>query len=313
VPTIARLIHEELGQTEAGKKLEIALLPALPYFTYGDVGLPREITADPSAFLASTKQALAYYEKRNYLKYFKAIYLIGDEYLARMLKPAVGRRDQCNEPHYTELLAALGIAHFYHAAPAGASARPLQGSIFLSSRENPLKLLWNDLPMDESKRIDWEKKFCRITRFSVALRHCFEPTIKDVFARHAAYRAPWYRDFLEGKNRFDENEDKKLDRVKLYCDSFLAWLMDITRPNTEGFETRLFNRNIFSKQVEKDQSLRLATHDEFRLAGLEGLLLDKDQEKASVEKIWAKVCDAKVPDPPLPGVARALQAIYSNC
>jgi hypothetical protein len=314
VPTIARLLHEEIGKDTGGKNFEIGLLPALPYFTYGDVGRPGEITADPSAFLANTKQALDYYEKRGYLKFFEAIYLIGDECPAQMRKPAVGRGEQTNEPLYTELMAALGIAHFYHAAPGeagGDGGKPI-GHLYLSSRENKLKLTWNDLPMDESVHIAFEKKLRQLARFAVALRYCFEPTITSVYKDGAAYRAPWYIDFLKRKNKFDEAENRNLESVKLYCESFLEWSMDVTRPNTQGFETRLFDRAVFCREKD-DRRLRLASDDEFRLSGLEGLFVDKQEERASLDDIWAKACDTKPPHPPLDGVARALQAIYSSC
>ena len=303
VPTIAKLISRQYPNCQ------IAMFPLLPYFTFGDVGVDGRITADPTVFISNTKEALKYYEKRGYLNFCHAIYLLGDEYQALMLKPAVGRRDQCNEPHYLELVAALGMAHFFH-------TKVDRNSLYLSSRKEGLRIQWEDLPVEKpaenGPRSDWDIKFRRLARFAVAMRNCFAPTMNDALAKGKTFRAPWYGDLLEKRNRFDASEADKLTAVEAYNTAFLEWLMYILRPQTEKFEMRLLNREVISRSAA-DASLRLASHQEFAAVGLGKFFVERDTEQASLDTLWERVCDTAIPDPPPSGVGRAIQAIYSNC
>jgi hypothetical protein len=303
VPTIAKLLSQQFANCQ------IAMFPLLPYFTYGDVGLDGKITADPTLFISNTKEALKYYGKRGYLDFCHSIYLIGDEYPALMLKPAVGRRDQCNEPHYLELVAALGIAHFF-------KAQANQNSLYLTARKEGLLMQWEDLPAEKptekDARPDWDIKFRRLSRFAVVMHNSFAPTMNDVLSKGKSFRAPWYLDLLEKRNQFDASEAGKLKAVAEYGAAFLEWLMYILRPKTENFETRLLNREVFSRSAP-DATLHLAEYSEFAAAGLEKLFIERDTEQASLDTIWERVCDTSVPEPPPSGVGRAIQAIYSNC
>jgi hypothetical protein len=302
VPTIAKLLFHKFPNAQ------ISMFPLLPYFTYGKVSGAGSITADPSMFIANTKEALKYYHQRGYLEFCQAIYLMGDQCPALMLKPAVGRRDQCNEPHYLELVAALGMAHFFKANQTPKSAN----NLYLTARGEELQMQWGDFPADKTPGPDWDIKLRRLARFAVVVRNCFAPTMHDALPKGKTFRAPWYRDLLEKNNKFDAAEAKKLEAVEEYDDALLEWLMYILRPQTESFEMHLLNRDVISRS-SPDASLHLANYAEFASVGLDGFFIGKDTEQASLEAIWEKVCDAPAPNPVRSGVGRAIQAVYSNC
>jgi len=328
VPNLGRLLYERFSPQGSNQNLEIGLSLALPYFTFEDgPDTDQGIMADPGEFLINTKEALRYYNDRQYLKFCKAIYLVGDQAAARMLTTAPGREKQRNEPHYTELLAALGIAHFFHAPSNGAAgtvpapAARDGGRLFLCARKELHRLTWSDLPLgdggDNNSKLDWGTKLRRLARFAVVMRHCFAPTMKDVRARkgRSSSRAPWYVDLLQKNNDFNDAEEAKLTQCEAYCDALLEWLMYVLRPKTPGveFDVQLLNWKAFAKP--QGEGLSLMGKSEFDPADLSGLFLGEEAqtENASLEGIWKRVCDTRLPAPVPKGVGRAIQAIYNEC
>ena len=94
---------------------DISVVFVLPYFAV-DLGSDQEISIKSAIFNSKTKAALNYYQKSGINLMINNIYYVGDKVPTRV-KPNIGSKNQKNDAHVVELIAAMAVAHSIIAEP----------------------------------------------------------------------------------------------------------------------------------------------------------------------------------------------------
>jgi hypothetical protein len=308
VPTICRLLKELLAKQVDKSKLGIGLVLFLPYFTYDKVE-DEELQADPNAFATATAEALKYYEKGGFLDICDAIYCLGERYPAQMPRPAIGAAEQRNPAHILELVAALGVLHFWNGQDDDG-----KGRVTLAARKEDATVSWADLPIIDQD----DKQKSRLQQFilfSVFYHYILNPFTKRVL--HKQHVITNLLDDVPGDRNERHKAGADLEAMDQYVVSFLHWLMEISTQKRAGVEYMrpgLVNLNVFAAD-DGAGGLRLKMVEEFKEKQINELFLNLDtKRKPNLGTIWRAVANAdREKLPGAVGAGRKIRAVYEAC
>ena len=302
-PTILRLIQEKLRELS---NVRLGLILMLPYFQFKTV--PGEtIQADPAAFPMATAEALKYYHERHFLSFCNTIFAAGEEIPAEMAVPAVGAADQRNEPHFAELVAALGAFRFF------GNLDLQDNKLAVAARQREGTLTWADLPYHELHHARMVRRLEHMIVFAVAYRYIFYPIILRCLSNPKRNTETFWVDHIESRKVPHDAAGKALQRVAAYLDTFLSWLMNVSTPRRSGFAPGLVNPNVFATM--QSNGWRLKTQSEFNDAEFGNLLVNR----ASATRFDARSIHGKagrlrnLRDPGAEGPGRLVRALYEAC
>jgi hypothetical protein len=273
IPTLVRLVHDEFAG-EFGDRLQLGLILYQPYFDFKEVNVEQgTIAASSKDFALASAEALQYYSDSGYFKFCRSIYTLGEQ--ARTYIPHGGQSEggleQRNDPHYLELVGALGAVEFFRGARS-------KDKLFLAARATNDGMGWADLPQPnmqpaentpaiekEQIRVEpremFEDKLKRMTRFAIAYHYyvysqiCTKPGVRGDWDVYTASIRP---------NRESEAL-RQLSIVDQYCDLYLKWLISILRPHGAGFNLHLFQIDQIGHEVQ--DSWRTWTPEEYQRGG----------------------------------------------
>ena len=97
-PTIAKLIKSALDIKPIAAQIGGALI--LPYFTFIDADLDKQLKAKAEHFLMNTQAALEYYQRSNKDLVYNAIYLIGDDSQVQLKNFSLGGKGAAECPAF---------------------------------------------------------------------------------------------------------------------------------------------------------------------------------------------------------------------
>lgn len=326
LPTIARLIKQELTKSKITENYQISAVAMLPYFSFERKD-DSEMRAQAENFLINSQAALKYYARPNYLDAFDSLYVLGDHILSTLgpslkerkkdsedLIDSKGGNDQRNEPHFLEMYAGLAAINFFKSDhPKG---------IRMIARKDKSSHGWYDIPpiLDSNQLL---AKMDQLIRFAFAYDCTYYPTLENITKEGKPYRVPWYVNFFERTESVQLSTvlQKELLKIREYCHSFLYWAMSV-QTSAKEVEMNLFNNNAFSERKESDhkQTWVLKKTDNFTVDEFAYLLLPmkakkemKSREKYSLSNLWERVSDASVDDAEARGVGRFINALYTEC
>ncbi len=301
VPTLVRLLSNHLKNEVANLRLGLVLF--LPFFQFRPV--PNEpIQADPSAFPMATAEALKYYHERGFLNFCHSIYALGEEVPADMAISAVGAAEQKNEPHFIELIAGMGVMHFF----SGLSANQ---KLEVAARKAENTITWADLPYAELEAAPQTRKLQQMAVFAVAYRYIFYPGIFKALRRQGA-PPPFWVDHIERQKVKLEDAGNAVGAVYQYVERFLEWLLHISNPRRQGFIPGLVDPNVFG--ISNGTDWRLKTINEFREAQFAELLLNRSAKaKIDVRLVYNRASGMKVKDPDAVDSGRLIRVLYDAC
>lgn len=328
IPTIARLIQEEitkakqsekkgrssgsLKQNGAQAKVKVGGVLMLPYFSFNPV-TEDTLKADAENFLLSTQAALNYYYQQDDLETYDKVYLLGEHSLSPMKKPSIGGNTQRNEPHFLELYAALACTDFF-ARENGDDENEYKYRVV--GRESADRLDWQDLPYSPNHET-LRKKIEQITRFAFAYLCSYYPLLDDINRNGRGYRAPWYVNlFRREAVNLAEAMTKELDEIKQYCELFLRWIANV-QTSAASLDVQLVNYNAFSKKAQDpddEGELELLDAARFATGEFNSLILPLEETYThGLHRLWERMSDAKVRDNNANGVGKFLHALYREC
>ena len=219
LPTLARLLRNNLA--DYADRIELGGLLMLPYFSFTPDEKLNELFARSENFLANTKAALRYYSEQENL--FDAAYLIGDSSLTPVEEFAVGSANQRNAAHLVEFYGALAAADFYSGA---------KGFKYICRHERN-KYTWEDFSQ--------AARFVQFTRFILAYIHLIKPALMELISgRAAAYKYPYYVDYLEGVDL----AASEVVNFNYYAEAYVAWLKQLE--TFTGREVALIKNELFA-------------------------------------------------------------------
>jgi hypothetical protein len=306
-PTIARLIRDVLKTIgQANARLGGALV--LPYFSF----IPdasNQLKASSENFLMNTQAALKYYYQQDNTNIYDAVYLCGDESLSPVTF-SIGAKTQRNEPHFIELYAALAaIDFFFKQEPQGYYMLARHDK---NQNDQKNKLEWYDLPHDKGSDTV-KQKIGQFVRFAFAYLSAYLPMLDEIRTNGKGYRAPWFIDSFERKNIpiSDNATQTSLAYVKAYCESFLLWIANVQN-SAKDEHINLVNHFAFAEA--KDGKIAIKLPQNFTLSDFSNLILPAGKgDPHALDKLWERMCDAKVKDPTANGVGRFIHALYREC
>ena len=300
VPTLVRLVEKQIARRVPDLRIGLALF--LPYFRFQPVEGER-VQADPAAFPIATAESLRYYFARNYLGICDTIYACGEEVPAEMSVSAIGAQLQRNEPHFVELIAAMGALRFFNLAGD-------DHKLAVCARAKDETLTWDDLPYDDTGRAELTRKLQKMALFAVAYRNIFFPLAETALAGRGSNWNPWV-DHIERPKVNRDEAGRALRALKAYVDSFLTWLLCVSTPRRQAFQPGLVNPNVFA--VATPQGWQLKAPGQFRDEDLSQLLLNRPaRARIDVKTVNSKAA-AKVSDPDAAGPGRLARALYDAC
>ena len=315
VPTICRLLKDELGKHFDDKKLALGLVLFLPYFTYDKVPKPQGqqdgdevMQADPQTFATATAEALKYYEG-NVLDFADAIYTVGELHPAHMPKSAVGAEEQTNPAHFVELVAALGTIRFW----SGEAKNRAKGTVNLAVRDNDDTVRWQDLPAATATRASQMKRLQEFALFCVVYHYVLYPfTLKNLHSRHVV---TGLLDDLPGDYERRPESGESLKNMDDYVLSFLRWMLELSTPRrvpAAAFVPGLVDVRVFADR-NGDGTWRLKTVPEFKEKQVEALFHNlENKRKPDLRKIWDQIKQSKR-SLHAAGAGRLIRAIHEAC
>jgi hypothetical protein len=309
VPTLVRLVSTYL-QKDAGNA-RYGLILFLPFFQFRQIE-GEAIQADPASFPTATAEALKYYNERGFLQICRSMYALGEEVPAEMAVSAVGAKEQRNEAHFIELLAALGAVRFFDDDIKGGS-----NCLAVAARAAEGTLTWDDLPSDKKLSAAairaMHDKLQKMAIFAVAYHYIFYPQIEDALKlRPGESKIPWWRDYITNKGVTPDEARGPLGAVDAYTVKFLEWLLHISTPRRPGFEAGLVNPNVFG--VEQDRgNWRLRMPREFQQAELGALLRNRPKTKVSDRGVIKRASGSRVKDDNAEGPGLLVRALFDAC
>jgi len=262
LPTIGRLLDQKLQSEDLRKKVPIACVFLLPYFSFTPTGdlSEKAVYARADQFLLNTEAALRYYLTQSHP--FNAVYLLGNQNPSEV-DFSLGKQTQKNQPHFIELYAGLAARHFINRSSVSEETT----TVSLISREFPKQLRWKDLPDTEVVK----KRLSTATRFAYVWLSNIEPELsraKEIGIGRFQQEAPWFIQFFQpnstalsrlvrfsGEELPDLNspeEQQAISTIRAWCQDFLRWINDIHRYRNESVE--LFNSDVLSKLLDRSAS-----------------------------------------------------------
>lgn len=315
VPTIARLIKQELSKNDVIQNYLISAVTMLPYFSFDRID-DSEMRAHAENFLINTQAALKYYSQNDLNDVFDTLYVLGDHVLSPLGPPRAsgkdpkGGKDQKNEPHFLELYAALGALDFFN------NEKPRNGKCLFIARKNVAEQNWEDFSFYHDRNI-LKAKLDQMVRFSFAYLTTYYPTLESIYRTGRSYRAPWYVDFFERAENIQLSTalEKELLKLHDYLQTFLLWSANI-QASAKEVAMELFNYNAYAEIQKSDQKSTVVLKDRnnFMVREFANLLLPREEEKPnSLSDLWERMCDAVVNDVNARGVGRFIHALYTQC
>ena len=313
LPTIARLIKQELTKSKIIENYHICAVTMLPYFSFERKD-DNEMRAQAENFLINTQAALKYYARPNYLDVFDSMYVLGDHVLSPLGPPLKsgkdpkGGKDQRNEPHFIEMYAALAAIDFFNAeTPKG---------VMMTARKESRTHTWGDVPFIFDRR-EMLAKLDQLARFAFAYHCTYYPTLESIAKKRKGYRAPWYVEFFERSEKVELSRVLSAELLKMrdYCRGFLFWAASV-QATAKEVDMQLFNHNTFAatKNVDGKQTYELKEPHEFLVQEFSDLLLPREAEKPyALSELWERMSDASVDDVQARGVGRFINALYTAC
>ena len=305
VPTICRLLQQELKG--AMKNVRLGLVLFLPYFQYKPVP-NEEMQAQPETFAAATVESLKYYDEGRFLDICESIYAVGEE--APSLEPvsSVGGKDQVNEPHFLELVAALGAVRFM----AGSGAK---NTLSLAARKAINTVTWDDLPTAAETRREQIALLRSMILFAVAFRYCFFPALARELSKNS------FRDTLLQVHLRDVSAASALgdlESLNAYLETFLFWLLKISTPaGLANFVPGLVKLSVFA--VPEGVGWRLKTQaeegrgNEFQADHLRDLFVNAGGLRVPSRNDLFRAAAQPVKDQSATGTGKLVRAIYDAC
>lgn len=307
LPTIARLIHDELSNSGRGG-VRLGGVLVLPYFSFDPVK-GESMRADSDKFLLSTQAALKYYHQQADLDVYDAVYLLGDESLSPVRQPSIGGRMQRNEPHYMEMYAALACLDFF------IRGRDAQ-DYYMLARDTTDRLGWGDLPYGDD-RLTLSRKIDHLARFAFAYLSTYHPALESINQTGQGYAAPWYVNFFERRPGINLRDamGKELQDVKAYCETFLLWLAHI-QASARDTNVELVNYLAFATKEKRNEKefIELRHPQQFRTGDFTNLTIGRGTPSPNaLSRLWERMCEAGVSDHNADGVGKFVHALYREC
>jgi hypothetical protein len=297
-PTIARLLRNKFKEKfnpdkdkSADKKLLLSGVLMLPYFSFGNVE-GAGMQANANDFLLNTQAALQYYYQQKDLNIFDSVYFVGSDDVIDTRVSAIGGKEQENEPHFTELYAALAAIEFF----GGQSSSTDENRYHLTARAENKALQWTDLPMDTNIL---KKHILQMVRFSFAYLSVYQPMLQDIAKREQGFRAPWYMDFFKFLNiDVKARIELELEEIKKYCQNFLLWFanMEFSVSSSQNIVPNLLSFSSFAivtKDAHEKDVVKLREPADFRLSEFERIVLPGMQKSIGLAELWERMCEAR--------------------
>ncbi len=221
IPTVLKLLQDELKSNNNYNKLYIGGIFFTPYFAVGHAEQGKSISIHAEEFYFNTYEALSYYKATRKTD-FHSIYLVGQQELDIVnSRYADGGPDQDNKPHIVELYAALAIDSFF--------SQPDRKGVFGAVRKG--KLNWKEFPRankDHPAKIVQMANFARAQAVFVAEICGYAEQTDNGFekrCRELGIIIPqWYKKY----NIKSQSEEMRLKKMEEYSDAFLDWLYKLT-------------------------------------------------------------------------------------
>jgi hypothetical protein len=294
IPTIPKKILALPRITKGNLAIGAALL--LPYFTFTPVDPERvqaELYASPNLFLLNAKEVLRYYGR--YTDLFNRLYVLGSSEQKVQKTFSIGGSRQKNDSHWIELLSALAFLDFVRT-----SSPELNECSFVGYRGGGA-FEWADIPDSAAVR----PALARLTRFSLAWIHLFEPDLKAARQSGRNSRIPWYVDFFSRppmKGNLQGNIDFA-DILSRFCTSFLAWLCEMSA-DTGSLKVKLTTRDSLTSMNPN------IAEQIFPI-----VLLEPYGTEPTFDKVWRRMCEsgAHAAEYAETGFESFIGALFDNC
>lgn len=306
LPTIARLITNELKRKNVKEPIKIGCLFLLPYFGFSSPPGedPDGIYARSEQFLLNTEAALRYYTTQA-KETFDTVFLLGNENFSRV-EFSVGKKSQCNNPHFLELYAALAVRHFLSQTDA------VTKKVVLMTRKEMGKLTWDDLP----EHLTVKSALVNGTRFAYTWLAEIKPELDEVLKRKndKMALAPWLRQFFPRNLRgqgdgvtqlSDPQQQEIIKAISNWCQDYLSWLYNLHQ--CEGEQIQLFDTTAMGNPQNNLRQEKLAEL-------VFGSNLDaRSKAGDTILVLKRKLQDYKLDTLAEPGILGLAQALYISC
>jgi hypothetical protein len=301
VPTIARLIKNHLDAAQI-KNVRLGAIILLPYFSFGEVR-GADLQARVQEFLPNTQIALQYYHERRYLDVLQGVYLLGEHVLSAVGLAKIGGKEQRNDAHPTELIAALAALDFFRNPSEAVGC-------MLAARKAADLITWPDLPgpLDMVLRTRLGQ-FIRFAYGYVGMVH--QPLMQFLRSKNDV-NTVWIPTFFPKKSDVDYAQVAvQAEHLKTFCERFLIWVGEIHNSLTRGVELQLAHATRFVDLVGDPPKVQLkASFDkEFR-----SIVLPPSREGLEFPQIYEGLGDAKPSDTKATaGFGELVNELYRLC
>jgi hypothetical protein len=306
VPTLVRLLSNHLQADAANARYALILL--LPYFQFRPVE-GEAIQADPASFPMATAEALKYYHERGFLSICHTLYALGEQVPAEMAVSAVGAKEQCNDPHFIELVAGMGALRFFDGDSSGEDY-----TLAVASRAADTSVTWDDLPFDSAASSatvrQVQNKLQKLAVFAVAYHYIFYPQIVEAL-RAGGSRIPYWIEHIERERVSPDAARGPLAAVDNYCVKALEWLMHVSTPRRTNFVPGMINPHVFGES--QNGNWRLKIPRAFKQEELGGLLLNRPKSRIDDRTVLRNASNSTVRDPNATGPGRLVRALFDAC
>ena len=227
LPTIGRLLSNQLEELKIRNGVQIGVIFLLPYFQFLPSDRVQEVYARADQFGLNTESALRYYLTQA-SGIFNGVYLLGSPNRVEY-NFSTGKEDQRNQAHIVEFYAALAVRHFISQDLATADSQ-----VMLMTRTNNRSVTWADIPQDG----DAPNLLRKAVRFAYLWLDSFYPGLERASNMKPAdftKSEPWFGRFFKSgmlSNHLpplDADQIEEAKRVKQVCDGLWRWVCDFHR------------------------------------------------------------------------------------
>jgi len=309
IPTIGRIIANELKEEKLRDKVKIGCLLMLPYFNFtvpaGED--PIGIYARSEEFVLNTEAALRYYASQAQAnqpeKVFDISYLLGNQNLSQVKEFSIGNQSQRNDPHFLEIYAGLAVRHFLL---NNISSPGLQ--VGLIAKENIKRLTWKDI----SDQREVKPLLVNATRFAYAWLAMIAPELlrtQEVGFDKSIVTRPWLRNFYSSGQQnppsFAESEQQNnIKTISQWCETYLTWLSQLHQ--NESCTVELF-------EIKAFKNLKSPLNpDELKNLVFEDVRDENEKKKDIAKKILEKILNDRRIGEPNKGTIGLAKSLYKN-
>lgn len=237
LPTISKYIKTKIyGDSKdklIGDKLKIGGCLMLPYFSFTREKLKEEFERDTeikiesNKFINKTRFALEYYKDVNSneeRRIFDQLFIMGHDGGDIRGYYNVAGAEQKNLPHITELYSAMSCVAFF-------KDQTLTNGNYLAVIPNDM-IKWTDFYLPN----ECFYSFYLMMRFSIVLKSLvMEELFTDKKLRKTSVDIPWYYDFIYGKEKPLNFEERNLYAhfidISKYCNEYIRWFSELKIAN----------------------------------------------------------------------------------